>query len=160
MTGEILIVPGTGEIIDLATVPKDDLIRYRGEIADLSARLAAAKTLLNAEIMRRIDDENATAGSGWTWRTPRYEITVDSPGIAGKRHDEAMRAELIAEHRDIEVDALFTRTVTYTLKLDRWRNLVKRRPDLDEIRERHTSPPQRRVTIRPLAITATADELP
>ena len=110
-----------------------------------------------------MDEDNAQGGTGYTWRLAGYKITVPSPAAAGKLNDEAMRHDLIADHIDVDVDALFTRKTSYTLKLDRWRSLVKTRPDLDDYRRTNTAPAHRTVSIVPDAtrpmLDATAQEL-
>ena len=165
MTATDLVMPVTGEVLDLANLTSAQLVDVRAGIANLSSELAAAKTQVNLEITKRIDQENREGGTGYTWRINGYKITVPSPAAAGKLHADALRAELAAQHRELDVDALFQPKITYTLRIDRWRNLLKQRPELDDLRKRHTSPAARTVTITPLpqlrplpAIDATTED--
>jgi len=161
MTGsDLVVVPGTGELLALDTIDHAGLVLLRAQLADLAAQLATARTSVNLEITRRIDQENREGGTGYTWRIAGYKVSVTSPAALGKLNDEAMRHDLITDRVDVDVDALFTRKTSYTLKADRWRNLVKQRPDLDDYRKSNTRPPRRDVSIVPLPglIQSTADD--
>lgn len=159
---DIVVIPGTGEVLDPRTLTAEQLVRVRAGLAELSSELAAAKTAVNLEITRRIDQENREGGSGYTWRIGGWKVTVPSPAAGGRLRDDALRDELIRQEPDIDVDRLFQRKTTFTLRMDRWRNLVKQRPELDEYRVFHTAPGPRTVTITQLptlrsAIDATAE---
>ena len=152
MTAEVLVIPGTAEILDLRTLTKDQLINIRAGLTDIAAEFASAKSAVNEEIIRRIDEENALAGSGLTWHSAGWQITVSSPVAGGTLNAEGLRMDLIREHpTDIDYEALFVRKVSYTLRRDRWNNLIKQRPDLDDLRVRNTAPaPARKVSIVPV----------
>jgi hypothetical protein len=149
MTSDVLVVPGTGEVLDLRTLTKDQLINVRAGLGDLAAELASARATVNLEITRRIDHENATSGSGYTWHGAGYKVTVSSPTAGGALNAEGLRLDLIREHpTDIDHEALFLRKTSYTLRRDRWHALIKQRPDLDDLRVRNTAPASgRTVTI-------------
>ena len=146
---DVLVVPGTGEVLDLRTLTRDQLIHVRAGLGDLAAELAAARGAVNLEITRRIDQENASSGSGYTWHAAGYKVTVSSPTAGGPLNAEALRMDLIREHpADIDHEALFLRKTSYTLRRDRWNALIKQRPELDDLRIRNTAPASgRTVTI-------------
>ena len=165
MTADVLVVPGTGEVLDLRTLTRDQLINVRAGLGDLAAELSAARGAVNLEITRRIDHENASSGSGYTWHAAGYKVTVTSPAAGGTLNAEALRSDLVREHpTDVDHEALFARKTTYTLRRDRWNRLIKQRPDLDDLRIRNTAPAtSRTVTIVPdrfaqAVINATAED--
>jgi hypothetical protein len=166
MTGtDLAVMPATGEVIDLAGLDRDDLVTLRAELADLSGRLEVAKRLFDREITRRIDLENETAGTGYTWRTAGYKVSVDSPTVAGRLDVEALRAYLVATYRDLDLDSLFARKIVYTLRQDRWRNAAKQHPEFPDVLKDHQAPATRRVKIVPVptlrppaAIDSTAED--
>jgi len=159
---DLVVMPGTEEVLDLAAMDREQLAAHRGHLAELSARVDFAKRLFNREITRRIDEENAVSGSGYTWRVAGYKITVDSPTVAGKLDVHALRAYLVATYSDLDLDALFDRKVTYTLRHDRWKNATKQHPEFDDVLKDHQAPPRRDVKVVPLpqlhAIDATSED--
>jgi hypothetical protein len=164
MNGDLVIFPGTGELLDLQNMDQAALIRARAELADLASRLAAVKTAVNQEIIRRIDSENAVSGAGYTWRAHGWKVTVPSPAARGELRAIEFRLALIANHPELDFDALFQRKVTYTLRVDRWNALTKQRPELEAIRDEHTAPARRDVkitalpTLRPAIEGSTVDD--
>jgi len=90
-----LFLPSTGEELQLASAPTDQLAEMRAYIRDLEEDLRLAKQALDAEVIARFDREAV-----WSWRGNGYTLKAPSPMPQIEFDAEQLRGrleELVAE---------------------------------------------------------------
>lgn len=143
-----LIDPESGEVVDLAAAPLDLIARYRAALVDHDVDVRDAKRVLDAEVLRRMDDR-----ATWTLEAGEYKLSSSSPTPTVEWQDpEALRDELLflGLAPDV-VDVAFP--VVEAVKpraagVARLRKL--NRPDVDDALDRHATRVDRprRVTVK------------
>lgn len=86
-----LIVPATGETLDLATAPPEKLASLYDELGDLTGRIREARSAIAIEVNRRMD-----LNASWTLHTADWKLSGQSPS----------RVEYDAERLWLELDVL------------------------------------------------------
>jgi len=76
-TGALIVHPGTGEVLDLATAPTDQIADWRLELVEAKRSLDSLAEDLDLELGRRIDLEAVR-----TVHIAGYDLTIDAPTFA------------------------------------------------------------------------------
>jgi hypothetical protein len=90
-----LFDPATGEELQLATAPTDQLAEMRAYIRDLEEDLRLAKQALDGEVLKRMDQR-----AMWSWAGNGYTLKAPSPAPVVEFDAEQLRGrleELVAE---------------------------------------------------------------
>lgn len=100
-TGRDLIVPATGEIVNLSA-PTDILAEAAARMRELETELARVRGVVSEELTRRLDHENLRSAE-----VGDYTITVDAPGGLDWDTDELLQElDRLVELDVISGDAL------------------------------------------------------
>ena len=152
MSGE-LVIPGTGEVLDLEGMATDDLAARMDEVRELRARLADADRAMSDELLARMDRRSEWTATVGDWRvegsSPETLIDYDVDALR-----DALQALVVAGLIDPEAASAAVRTtVTHRPAKSRINRLVKLGGDVAErisaTRTTGTRPRRVKVTRRP-----------
>lgn len=80
----VVVHPLTGELVDIANAPDDELAQFLEGIDEAKARVQDAKSVVSQEVMRRMDRMNVR-----NMRAGVYGVTVNRPPEAATGYDGA-----------------------------------------------------------------------
>lgn len=146
----LLIEPNTGEVIPLSEAKTAHIADARDYIRELESQLREAKTILDGEVLSRMD-----ADRKWTIKTGDWALTAPSPEPTVKYDAAALHAELEGLVADgvISGDAMaraVEEVVTYKARAAGVKALVKGGGEVAAVVAAHSreEEPIRRVSVK------------
>jgi len=144
------LVDSTGEVVALTDATAEHIAATRDRILDLESQLREAKTMMDREVLARMDAEHV-----WTVHAGPWKLSAPSPAPTDHYDAQAMRVDLVALVDDgvlsqAAADRAVAEIVDYRASAAGIKALVKGGGRPAEVVARHTSELERtrRVTVK------------
>jgi len=145
-----LIHQDTGEVVALTDATAEHIAATRDRILDLESQLREAKTMMDREVLARMDAEHV-----WTVHAGPWKLSAPSPAPQAHYDAQAMRTDLMVLVDDGQLsqaaaDRAVAEIVDYRASAAGIKALVKGGGRPAEVVARHTSELERtrRVTVK------------